>query len=102
MVAKTIPLPGCFYVVIMEPMFPRMVAKAILPLPGCSYFGDHEANGLPGCSHDGDHGANVSHKGGKDNHSHYLATPMLVIMEPMFPTMVAKTVTPIIWLLPCW
>ncbi len=39
--------------------------------------------------------------GGKDNHSHYMAAPMLVIMELMFPTTVAKTIIPTSWLLPC-
>jgi hypothetical protein len=45
---------------------------------------------------------NVAHKGGIDNYTHYLAAPMLVIMEPMFPTMVATTITPTAWLLLCW
>jgi hypothetical protein len=70
---------------IMEPMFPTIVAKR-----------------SPGCSHVGDYGANVSQNGGKDNHSHYLAASMLVIMEPMFPMMMmAKTITPTTWLLLC-
>jgi hypothetical protein len=98
--------------VIMEPMFPRMVAKTITPTTWLPMLVIMESMlptmvamaitpTLPGCSHVGDHGANVSYNGGKDNHSHYLAAPMLVIMEIMFPTMVAKSITPTTWLLPC-